>query len=497
MDIIRGTTMYKVLFLTLVILVPTTVKSANIFVSDRQFTEKNYTQAIQGYKLAAKVGNPHAYYQLGNMYYQGLGTQQDIVNALINFSLAAEQDFHNAQKLMDKLVNALSPESKMQVTNILAEHLALHGQESINKKYFPIINHENLTTKFTFDGSVELQTVFYPEDIDMDDYNGDEGASGFYDAEEDEITGEDSLTLLISSPRAPFLIIDHDIHSDGSVRYTNEVQKFGLYLQLLNSFTLFGNAKPEFNGMPSHFSTRSYLGAASYNRFTLLRENEAIYGTILKLVRRFKKSSSIEDEFNLAMLMLNFPWIEQEDLEAESKLLKLAKQGHSPAMFEYGFKLYREQREIPQAIKWIAEASKYGLVRAEYRLATLLQNSPWVVPDEQKALFWYQSAMRKNDMSAAIRATEILLTASDESLRDMDLAIEYLNNMEDSQDNNPEFHYLKALTYRTGQQRDISLTVRHLKRAIMKAQMANWDTTDWDDLLSRIVTGNVYVTDEN
>jgi len=27
--------------------------------------------------------------------------------------------------------------------------------------------------------------------------------------------------------------------------------------------------------------------------------------------------------------------------------------------------------------------------------------------------------------------------------------------------------------------------------------MANWDTTEWDDLLSRISTGNVYVTDEN
>ena len=161
--------MYKLLFLTLVILVPTTVKSANIFVSDRQFTEKNYGQAMQGYKLAAKVGNPHAYYQLGNMYYQGLGTEQDIVNALINFSLAGEQDFHNAQEVMDKLLNALSPESKKEVTNLLTEHLASHGQESINKKYFPVINYENLATKFTFDGSVELQTVFYPEDIDMDE----------------------------------------------------------------------------------------------------------------------------------------------------------------------------------------------------------------------------------------------------------------------------------------------------------------------------------------
>lgn len=476
---------------------PMSVKSADIFVSDRQFTEQNYTQAMQGYLQAAKVGNPHAYYQLGKMYYQGLGAKQDMVQALMYFSLAAEQDFHNSQELLDKLVNSVPSASREQVITALVEHQLSNGEDFINSKYFPVIDEAALNTRYTFDGLDTLQTVYYPEEIDLEDYSTELPSETFYDENGDESEGEDSFALMISTPRTPFLVIDHDLHSDGSVRYTSNIQKFGYYQPLLNEFTLFPNAKPAFNGTPANFATRTFLGAAAYNKFTLIRENENMYGTILKLIRRFKKGNDINDEFNLAMLMLNFPWISQEENEAENLLLSLAQRGHSPAMFEYGFKLYREQRDIVDAIKWISEASKYGFVRAEYRLATLLQSSPWVVHDDQKALFWFQSAMKKGDKDAAIRAADILLTTADESLRDIELATDYLNELEDSQSNNPEFHYLTALTFRTGQNRNISLTVKHLKRAIMKGQMANWDTTEWDDLLSRISTGNVYVTDEN
>lgn len=486
----------KTLMLALAIF-PSIVFSADIFLADRYFTEKQYTLAKKEYLIAAEVGNPHAYYQLANIHYKGLGIEQDPINALLYFSLAAEQKFHNSEKITNSIIDNISLESRDAVIDALKEYKLTHGIEQIINKYFPIIDSEKLAMKVTFDGEAILQTVFHPEEIDLEDFNADLGGEVFYDENGDEEGVDDSLSLLMSTPRTPFLIVDHDIYSDGSVRYSTEVQKFGLYKELLDEFRLFPNAKPEFNGKAVDFASRSYLGAAAYDKFTMLRENEKMYSSILKQFRRFKGGTTINDKFNLSMLMLNFPWIGQEENEAEELLLSLAEQGHSPAMYEYGFKLYREQRDIEQAIYWISEASKYGLVRAEYRLAKILQSSPWVLNDEAKALFWYQSAMEKGDLPAKIRATDILLTATDQSLRNMNLAIDYLAQLEESQSNNPEYFYLKALTYRTGPQRNIKLAIDNLRSAILKAQFDNWDVSEWQDLLNTITAGTIYVTDED
>ena len=110
------------------------------------------------------------------------------------------------------------------------------------------------------------------------------------------------------------------------MRYTSEVQKFGFYKPLAEQFKLFPIATIEFEGAPANFASRTYLGAAAFDKFSLLEENERMYGQIMKQTRRFKNGKSISDRFNLAMLMLNFPWIEQGESEAEDLLLSLSKQ---------------------------------------------------------------------------------------------------------------------------------------------------------------------------
>ncbi len=488
--------MYKKLLTIALFSISSTIFAADIFKADRHFTEKNYSLAKQEYLKAAKVGNPHAYYQLANMYYKGLGGEQDIINALIYFDLAAEHDFHNTKSILDSILNSIPAESRDTVLKILDDNKQSHGKQKILDKYFPIIDEKTLSMKVTFDGEATIETVYHQDDIDLESLNPELDGNDFYDENGDLDSVDDSLALLISTPKTPFLVVDHDINPDGSVRYVSEVQKFGLYKDLLEEFKLFPLAKPEFDGKPIDFISRTYLGAAAYSKFTLARENERKYQDIIRQVRRFRNSEAINDQFNLAMIMLNFPWVEQEENEPESILLSLAKKGHSPAMYEYGLKLYREQRDIKQAIHWISEASKYGLIRAEYRLGKILQTSPWVLNDERKALFWYQSAMEKGDVSARIRAIDILLTTKDESLKDVKLATEYLAPLAESQSRNPEYFYLTALSYRYAEQRQFKLTVDNLERAILTGQMANWDVSEWQDLLARITTGSVYISDE-
>ena len=483
----------KSLIFSLVFL-PFSASAVDIFAADKDYTQGNYEQAKQQYLAAAEVGNPHAYYQLGNMYFKGLGGEQDVINALLYFYLAAEQKFHNSEALITKILDSIPADNRTVVMTLLEEHKKTHGKQQIIAKYFPILNENNLQTKITFDGEPSLKTVYLPDDVDLQDFLPETDLNTL-DIDDSEAFSDNPLIMPMSTPRSPFLIIDHDVDKDGSIRHSTEVQKFGFYQRLEEQFTLFPIAKPEFDGAAVDFASRTFLGAAAYNKFTLVEENPTIYQQIVKQTRKFKRGESISDKFNLAMLMLNFPWLEQGENEAEDILLDVSKKGHAPAMYEYGFKLFREQRDIEQAIHWIAEASKYGLIRAEYRLARLLQSSPWVINDERKALYWYESAMNKGNTKARIRAADILFTSKDESILNYELAVEYLSELEALGVNDPEYYYLQALKYKSGKHRDIKLAVENIERAILQGQLTNWDVSDWQALLREITTGSIFVTD--
>lgn len=482
----------KIKLITLAsIVLPLTAMSADILKTDRFFTEKNYEQARQGYLEAANLGNPHAYYQLATIYYKGLGVEKDVLNALIYFSLAAEYKYHDAEKILNSMFSNISPEEKQSLTNILSKFNKNNGKQSVIAKYFPILNQKNLAHKITFEGKDALETKYHSDEY-SDEYD-DNSSSSFNEDGEEEY---DDLTLLMSTPKQPFIIIDHDVAADGSIRNIADVQKIGFSKTLIDEFKLFPTQKPDFKNKSVEFVNRVYLGAASYNKFTLLEEDKKLYERIRRAAIKLKAGETLNEKYQYAMALQNFSWLSQEEGEVEQRLLELAKIGHPAAMYEYGFKLYREQKNIPEAIHWISEASKYGLARAEYRLANILLTSPWVQNDEKKALFWFESAVDKNHDAATIKAIDLKLTASDKSLHDLEGAIDYLSKIETSQANNPEYYYLLALSHKNRKNRDYTQVIQNLERAISMGQRANWDVSDWQALLTSLTTGRVFINDE-
>ncbi|WP_448248765.1 tetratricopeptide repeat protein [Thalassotalea agariperforans] len=482
----------KIKLITLAgIVLPLTAMSADILKTDRLFTEKNYEQAKQGYLEAASLGNPHAYYQLATIYLKGLGVEKDTLNALIYFSLAAEYKFHDAEQIINKMLSNVSPEEKQTLTNILSKFNESNGKQTVMAKYFPIINEKNLAYKVTFEGEPALETKYHSDEY-SDNYEESYSTSFSEDGEEEY----DDLALLMSTPKQPFIILDHDVAPDGSIRNIADVQIIGFTKSLIDEFKLFPTLKPDFNKRPVDFVNRVYLGAAGYSKFTLLEEDKKLYERIRRAAIKLKASESLNDKYQYAMALQNFPWLNQEDGEIESLLLALSKIGHPAAMYEYGFKLYREQKNIPEAIHWISEASKYGLARAEYRLANILLSSPWVENDEKKALFWFESAMEKNHDAATIKAIDLKLTANDKSLHDLEGAINYLSQIETSQANNPEYYYLLALSHKDRKNRDYTQVIQNLERAISMGQRANWDVSEWQDLLITLTTGRVFISDD-
>ncbi|MDU0352508.1 hypothetical protein RS130_00055 [Paraglaciecola aquimarina] len=298
----------------------------------------------------------------------------------------------------------------------------------------------------------------------------------------------------MSTPKLPFLILDHDIARDGTVRNLIDIQKMGTTLSIKNEYSLFPMPPPVYKEQPVEFIHRAYMGAATYSKFTMVRENEPMYENIIRSTKKLKSATSLNQQYQYAMALQNFTWLAQEENEVNRRLLSLSKQGHPLAMYEYGLKLYREQSDIPQAVEWISLAASYGLANAEYRLGKLLTTSPWIEQDE-KAVFWFDSALEKGHLPATLKAIELKLTASDQSLHNQDTAVALLEKIAANQTSNPEYFYLLALSHKNRKNRDFTLVIENLEKAIFMGRAKNWDTAEWQDLLARLTQGRVTISE--
>lgn len=464
------------------LLIPTGSNAANIFKADAHFTAKNYKLAEEAYLNAAKIGNPHALYQLGSMYHKGLGVEKDTLNALIYIARAADLGLEPAETALSKMLAGFNQDQRLAVKKILERDS--NYKNSIERKYYPLVNQTAIKRNITFEGQNQLSNQYFSDDLieDIDEYALDDFS-------------EDEFYSPMTSTKEPFLIIDHDVATDGSVRNITIVQEFGFSQTLLKAYSLFPLPKPSFESQAVEFAHRVSLGSAVFNKFTLIEKNEALYSSIFRHYKKLKKGTSLNDRYLLTMALQNFPWLDNEETDLAANFLELAKQGHPGAMFEYGYLLLRKQENIPEAVKWIGLASSYGLARAEYRLGKLLTTSPWVELDEQKALFWFESAAQKDHVAAALKAAELKLQTTNKSILDIDGAVNLLKQIADKQQSNPEYFYVLALSHRYRENRDFTQVVKNLEKAILMGSNINWDVSEWQNLLSTLTEGKVYITE--
>ncbi|WP_421960947.1 sel1 repeat family protein [Pseudoalteromonas sp. ZZD1] len=465
----------------------------DIFKAEEYYTAKNFKLAKASYSEAAKVGNPYAYHRLATMYFKGLGTDKDAFKALIYFSFAAEYDFHDSKSLVEKILSNMPTQERLNIQKFLNKLLSEKGKQYISKKYLPELAANKLANKITFDGKAQLELDDFELDLADNDFLDDSDYE-MGDDSEDSLDMDFSFTMTSSEP---FVIIDFDLAPDGSVRNIVEVQRDGRATTLLGQFSQYSFAKPTIQHETVEFVARVNLGIASYDKLTLRRKNVQMYQSLLRQSEKLKASSSLTDRFQYAQLLQYFGWLEQYEGEANERLKSLAEEGLPDAMYEYGLKLYREQDDIEQAIDWITQASTYGLAKAESRLGKLLISSPWVHKDETKALFWLESAAKKDDISASLKAAELRLFAQDKALRNFSLALEYLTKIGEQQKWNPEYYYLLSQAYRFGEQRDFQQVIQNLKRAISMGERVNWDIEPWQTLLAQLTIGKVFISEKS
>ena len=140
------------------------------------------------------------------------------------------------------------------------------------------------------------------------------------------------------------------------------------------------------------------------------------------------------------------------------------------------------------------------LIVASDRISAFDWVLPTTIPDKgailtQLSLFWFELAAAKNHAGANLKAAELKLLAQDKTLHDFKSAIAHLNNIESTQQENPEFHYLVAVSYLHGENRDMVKAISHIRKAISIGNRLNWDVSDWEDQYKLWTTGKVYIVD--
>lgn len=505
-----------------------TAIASTVFEADAFYQQQNYEQALQAYLAAAETGSPYAYYQLGTLYYKGQGTKASKLSALIWFSLAAEYQFNDSENIVKQLLENLDNKSKADIDLLVKNFKKKYGKQQVEKKYLPELITANLTKKVNFGGEGEnvndtsasdelfgIKGTDKLSDKHFDDFSDfgstedpfDDAFANPFDEEEDEngnvideIGDIQGAELQKINPLDfPFLaLIDYEVSSDGSIRnITNEYSKgrFGNVKTAIYEYSLYNLPKPTFDGKRINFFNRGYLGIARLEIGEIRERHKDLYDWVRRNDKKLKNDNTSNSNYKRAMLLTYYPWFPQEDGLAVSLFKKLAEEGHVNSQYEYGMYLYREQIDPAQAIKLLSLASQFGLTKAQYALARILQESPWVVSDEKKAIFWYEKAANKAHHNAFLRLAELKLLANDESLRNQARAIDILKNIEQAQSDNPEYHYLVAISHLKDEFRDFTKVVRHLRLAIARGHTLNWDVSKWEEQLAQWTTGVVTISD--
>ncbi|PKI16661.1 SEL1-like repeat protein [Colwellia sp. 12G3] len=489
------------LLLTLIVSASFSSFADSIEQADSYFEKHQYDLALNEYLSIAETKNPKVYYQLGVMHYKGLGIEADSFKALVWFSMAAEHNFDNSIDIVDNLIANVQPAEKSKIVALIKTSKTAFTKQVVYRKYQPQLNEKNLAQRFTFGDYDDISEVDVHTNDGLDDsqlFGGPPSTGGDPFDETGMImveSNEDQGEFFIPEPY--FLIADYDIGADGSVRNISQVKTSGIVDSAVFDLTLNSFPKPTFNDKNLHFINRTYMGIAQYNRFRMKRDYYTFYKNIKRLTATLSESDLVKDQYSYGMALMNFPWLTQEDGDVNRLLKGAAENGYMQAKYEYGLKLYREQKEVDQAIHWLYEAAKGELSQAQYRLARILLDSPWVIKDETKALYWLGEAANQGHIFAKQTSAELKLLAKDENLQDIAGAIVILADIEKQQEEDPQYQYLQAMAFAKKENRELTKAVEHIRSAIKLGNGVNWDISPWQAQLKRWTSGgNVTIHDQ-
>jgi TPR repeat protein len=99
--------------------------------------EQDDAEAVKWYRMAAERGHAAAQYKLGGSYHTGLGVQQDHVSAHMWYSLAAAQGNQEAPINRDIIAKRMTPDQVAEAERLARKWLAKHQKLSTSFSKVP------------------------------------------------------------------------------------------------------------------------------------------------------------------------------------------------------------------------------------------------------------------------------------------------------------------------------------------------------------------------
>lgn len=421
--------------------------AVDIYQADKLFDDEQYSLAFSHYNESAAIGNPHAHFRLGIMYHNGLAPERNSLRAMYHLHMASEYGHEGAKKHLQTLLSYFDNEQRIKIESLLFDFSKQHSDEKLISQYYPVLDTDAVK-------EIEPKALF----------------NSF-------IRKKGGVTLKLR---------DCEIEKDGSWRN---------FITLL-SFTREGKTSPFsyrnrlLKPHPNHRLSNCNYGKPLGHR-DLPQELERMRD--YAMIRRHR--DSVKDQFELSMVLALNPTLERSENEG-MRLMEHAADKHYPmAAYMIGRHYFYPGHDLEKGLRYLSLAAQYNYPTAEYRLGRILTDHPYVIKDEKKALFWFESAASKKVVPAMIKAAELRLLANDPSLLNIEKALNWLDKVPFTEKTNPEYQFLLALTYKNNESPNWRQFFRHLEKAIHNGRMAGWDVSDWQILYDKYINGNISVID--
>ena len=312
------------------------------------YDERDYDTAAALYKKAAEKGNANAQCNLGYMYANGEGVEQDDAEAIRWYRKAAEAGNIAAQYNL-----ALRYESGNGVAQDDAEAV---------KWYRMAAEQGDADAQYELGGKYANG-----EGVAQDDTQAVEWYRKA--AEQDHASAQCDLGYMYETGRG----VSQD-HAEAAVWYRKAAER--------------GSAVGQYN-----------LGVLYDNgRGVELDDAEAV-----KWYRRAAEQGDVDAQFNLGVMYDNGEGVPEDNAQAAEWYRKAAEQGFVKAQYYLGIAYDNGDgvaRDDAQAVEWYRKAAEQGYASAQNDLGAMYANGEGVAKDNVEAVKWYRKAAEQGNAQA-------------------------------------------------------------------------------------------------
>lgn len=350
------------------------------------YQENKYEDAFEWLNKAAEEGNLNAMYDLGNMYFYGIGVEKDYEKSFKWYKQAAEDKHIDAEfKLGLMYMSGYGIEENFYKACWWITKAAKHGESEAQFLLAKLYNDGEIPggdkkdaikwcRKAAEQGNEEAQALLdiicLSDDSDSTQNVEDEFGLLKCSAEQGDVDAEFSLGLMY-------------YYGQGFEENNDEAFKW------LKMAAEQGKREAQ------------YLLAIMYsNGYGTEKDNDEA----LKWFKKAAEQGEREAQFELGRMYIKYGKGTQEDYKEGFRwTAAAAEQGHAWAQFNMGQWYYNGiivEEDKEEAFKWFMKAAEQGECEAQFSLAIMFLNGEGVEKNEEEAIRWAKKAAEQGHESA-------------------------------------------------------------------------------------------------